>query len=72
MRISYKYIDEVINKVKLQGFQKIYGLELPEIDKENDGMASEHPTYKTHIKDAKLIGEFLEMEGLIDAGRRKS
>ena len=41
-----------------------------EIDKENDGLASEHPTYKTHIKDANFIGAFLETEGLVDAGRR--
>ncbi|MCR5226267.1 MAG: hypothetical protein K6E27_03530 [Eubacterium sp.] len=66
----FKYVEEVINKVKSQGFQKLYGLELPEIDKENDGLASEHPTYKTHIKDANLIGAFLETEGLVDAGRR--
>ena len=66
----YKYVKEVIDKVKSQGFEKIYGLELPEVDKEKDGLASGHPTYKTHVKDAELIGEFLEKEGLIDGGRK--
>lgn len=66
----YRYVAEVIEKLKKQGFRKIYGLELPELDRENDGLASGHPTYRTHFKDAERIGRFLEMEGLVDAVRR--
>ena len=61
----YKYVQEVIDKVQAQGFEKIYGLELPEHDVKNDGMAAEHPSKITHEKDADRIAAFLKKEGLL-------
>lgn len=60
----YKYVQEVIDKVKNQGFEKLYGLELPEHNVELDGMASGHPSPATHIKDADRIIEFMKQEGM--------
>lgn len=61
----YKYVQEVIDKVKSQGFEKLYGLELPEHNVELDGMASGHPSPATHVKDADRIIEFMKREHLI-------
>ncbi|MCR5213346.1 MAG: hypothetical protein K6E10_02950 [Eubacterium sp.] len=61
----YKYVGEVIDKVKDQGFENIYGLELPEHDVEHDGMASGHPSPVTHEKDADRIAKFLKENKII-------
>lgn len=61
----YDHVSKVIEKVKSQGFEKIYGLELPFHDVEHDGVAAGHPTKITHEKDAKRLEDFLKNEGLI-------
>lgn len=61
----YKYVDMVLKKVKNDGFERIYGLELPEHDVKNDGMASGHPSAKTHEKDADRILAFMKENSLI-------
>ncbi len=55
----YEYVEQVVNKVKQDGFTEVYGLELPYHDVEHDGMACGHPSKITHEKDAKRIEEFL-------------
>ncbi|MCR5147723.1 MAG: hypothetical protein K6C35_02020 [Eubacterium sp.] len=61
----YKYVDQVLQKVKKDRFENIYGLELPEHDVKNDGMASGHPSKITHEKDADRIISFMKNEGII-------
>lgn len=60
----YKYVDKAIERVKADGFERIYGLELPEHDVEHDGMASGHPSARTHEKDAERIIDFMKNNGL--------
>ena len=38
-----------------QGYEDIYTMELPFHNVEQDGQASEHPSLKTHQKDAKRL-----------------
>ncbi len=61
----FKYVQQVIDKVKMQGFKDIYGLELPEHNIALDGMACWHPSKMTHKKDAERIAEFLKKEGIV-------
>ena len=61
----YKYVQQVLDKVKADGFTKIYGLELPEHDVEHDGMASGHPSRITHEKDADRIVAFMKENKLV-------
>ncbi len=61
----YKYVDKVLTKVKAQGFERIYGLELPEHDVANDGIADGHPSRFTHKKDADRIIKFIQDNNLL-------
>ena len=61
----YPIIEEVVEKVKSQGFRNIYALKLPFHDVERDGIACGHPTEATHKKDAERIYEYMKEEGLL-------
>ena len=55
----FKFVEQVVAKVNMEGLKGVYGVELPEHDVEHDGMASGHPSKATHEKDAKRIEEFI-------------
>lgn len=61
----YQHVAEVVEKVKSLGYTDIYGFELPVHDVENDGMASGHPSLKTHQKDADRLLAFMKEQGII-------
>ncbi|MBO4591050.1 MAG: hypothetical protein J5684_00615 [Eubacterium sp.] len=61
----FKYVAEVVEKVRQKGFENVYAYELPYHDTLNDGVACGHPTEATHKKDADRIYEFMKREGLI-------
>lgn len=61
----YSTIEGVVEKVKKQGFENIFSIELPFHDVEKDGMACGHPTEATHKKDAERIYEYMKKEGLL-------
>lgn len=56
---TFPYIEEVVTKMKKDGFEKLHLLELPFHDPEKDGMGCFHPSAVTHRKDAERIKEFL-------------
>ena len=55
----FPLVEQVIEKVKKEGMEEVYGLELPFHDVEHDGMACGHPSKITHEKDAKRIEDFV-------------
>lgn len=61
----FPYIEQIVEKVKAEGMERIYALELPYHNVKEDGMASTHPSIATHKKDAKRILQFMEREGLL-------
>ena len=61
----FPYIEEVIDRLRSEGYDDIYGFETPYHDVEHDGVADGHPTAITHRKDADRILGFLEEKGLI-------
>ncbi|MGN0496256.1 MAG: GDSL-type esterase/lipase family protein [Lachnospiraceae bacterium] len=55
----FPYVEQVVEKVKTEGMENVYALELPYHDVKTDGMASMHPSAITHEKDAKRILDFM-------------
>lgn len=51
----FSFISEATNKVKKMGLKDIYTLEFPYHNVEQDGIASGHPSIKTHERDSILL-----------------
>lgn len=62
---TFAHIEKVVNKMKEDGFAKLYLLELPEHDPEKDGMGCFHPSAATHRKDADRIKEFINSNNIL-------
>ena len=56
----FKFVEQVVAKVNMEGLKGVYGVELPEHDVEHDGIASGHPSRITHEKDADRIVAFMK------------
>lgn len=61
----FPYIEQVIAKLRQEGFCNVYACELPYHNVREDGMASNHPSIKTHKKDADRILQFMETQGIL-------
>lgn len=61
----FPYVEQVVDKVKEEGMEKVYAYELPYHNVERDGMASMHPSITTHKKDAKRILDFMMSKGIL-------
>lgn len=52
---AFPYVEKACQYLIRQGFKDIYCMEQPLHDVEKDGQASEHPSLKTHQKDARQL-----------------
>lgn len=64
---AFPLIQKACSALTSEGFQELYTLELPFHNIEEDGQASEHPSLKTHQKDAnRLIAKIHEIMPELD------
>lgn len=61
----FPYVEQVVEKLKENGMEKLYAYELPYHNVELDGQASNHPSIITHQKDAERILKFMKDKNLL-------
>lgn len=64
-RDVFPYVEQTVERVKQEGMEDVYALELPFHNVQLDGMASNHPSIATHKKDAARILEWMRGQGLL-------